>query len=269
MDRAIAPSFVLRRVLLEGIAQDERLTSALLGADRPRARRSLCIVLDGFLKEVIDGRELTVNAGEMLVAPEGGVRSGLCTGDVLELDWLPGALDDAKPALGVTRLAPHALEAVRAMSHALRTATSDEHLPLEAFRRALAGEGLAFAPEALRAPTPAEDQALHTLIDRQLSSLDAAPMMVDFEELGWSRRTVTRRVSELQARYGLPGGDSWRKVRDHYRLVVASVLLSHEDATPKSVAGLVGYGSVEALHHAFRNAHMASPASFRRMLRAA
>jgi len=269
MDRAIAPDFILRRVLLDGIAQDERLTPALLGADRPRTRRSLCIVLDGFLKEIIDGRELTVNAGEMVVTPEGGMRSGLCTGEVLELDWVPGALGDTKLALGVTRLGPHAMTAARELVRTLARATRDEDLALEPFRTALASTGIELEAEALRAPTPSEDQALHTLIDRQLSSLDAAPMMVDFDELGLSRRTVTRRVTELQTRYGLPGGESWRKVRDHYRLVVASVLLSHEDATPRSVAGLVGYGSVEALHHAFRNAQMASPASFKRMLRAA
>jgi AraC-like DNA-binding protein len=271
MDRAIAPGFVLRRVILRELAQDERLTAQLLGAHLPRRRRSLAIVLGGFLKACVDDKELHVSTGHMVVAPEGTIRAGLCAGDVLELDWEPGVLDESMPEATVVRLGASAFAAARELADALKTAQHDAELgdSVSAFQPALAANGLVFAPEALHAPTSAEDQILHTIIDRQLSSLDTSPMMVDMDALGISRRTLTRRISEMQARYRLPGGESWRKVRDHYRLVVASVLLSHQEATPRTVAAQVGYGSVEALHHAFRNAEMPSPASFRRMLRAA
>jgi len=104
-------------------------------------------------------------------------------------------------------------------------------------------------------------------MDANLSLLHRAPMLVDLEgPLAMSRRTLTRQVRVLQRRYALPGGESWRHLRDHYRLVVASVLLSHVEATPRAVAGIVGYGSVEALDHAFRRAALPTPITFRRTL---
>jgi len=271
MDRAIAPGFVLRRVILREVAQEQRLSEALLGVDRPRRRRGITIVLAGSLDEFVAGRELRVGAGQMLVVPEMVCRAGLCTGDVLELDWDPGALGDraVAPTPCVVRLGQAAFDAAKTLARALSSAAEERDTiagPFIALQRALASEGLAFDTEVLFAPTPRADQIVHALIDRQLCSLDTSPMMVDMDELGLSRRTLTRRVTELQARYGL-WGESWRALRDRYRLVVASVLLSHAEATPRSVASIVGYGSVEALDHAFRHAGMMAPAAFQRRLR--
>jgi hypothetical protein len=51
-------------------------------------------------------------------------------------------------------------------------------------------------------------------------------------------------------------------------LLLSALLLSHVDARPSLVAHLVGYGSVEALDHAFRHAGLPAPGTMRDALRA-
>jgi hypothetical protein len=107
-------------------------------------------------------------------------------------------------------------------------------------------------------------------IDRILSRLHETPMLVDLEStLGQARRTLTRSIGQLHERHALlgRGGGRWRTIRDNYRLVVATILVSHEEATPRDVAGLVGYGSVEALDHALNNASLPSPLALKRAIR--
>jgi hypothetical protein len=126
------------------------------------------------------------------------------------------------------------------------------------------------APKACRWPdvrelgtASAQEQETMDRVDASLSQLRASPMLVDFE--GAERpRTMPRRIRRLHERYGLHGGQSWRAVRDDYRLVVASILMSHRDTTSRAVAGLVGYGSTEALDHAFRNAGLPRPSQLPR-----
>jgi AraC-like DNA-binding protein len=115
------------------------------------------------------------------------------------------------------------------------------------------------------------EQRLMCTIDAALGELDAAPMLVDIERtLGTTRRTLTRNIRDLHVRYALTGRGAgvWRGIRDVYRLVVASILVTHREATPRAVAAAVGYGSVEALDHAFRHASLPTPAALARAVRA-
>ena len=68
---------------------------------------------------------------------------------------------------------------------------------------------------------------------------------------------------EIHARYGLSGldGASWRSVRDFYRVLVGSILASSPVMTTRRLASVLGYGSPEAICHAFANAGMPSSGS--------
>lgn len=277
VDRAITPSFIVKRVRLLDIAQDERLTKSALGVDSDRPRRRLSIVLGGTILETVEGKELTIGAGQALYVTERqGFASLSRNSDVIEVEWDPGALGDdglcegGAFSLGTTR--GHVSE----IAHRLSEARSIEESRLEVARlmRLLCAEGLAVAPEPVLA-TPlatAGEQELMAHVDATLSDLAGAPMLVDLEgSLDRSRRTLTRNIRRLHERYGLlgRGAGRWRGIRDVYRLVIATVLLSHEEATPGRVAGLVGYTTVDALDHAFRHASLPSPARLRRAILAA
>jgi hypothetical protein len=76
---------------------------------------------------------------------------------------------------------------------------------------------------------------------------------------------------EVHTRYGLLGrGEGrWRGLRDKTRLGIATIFLSHPDATPADVAKAIGYGSVEALHHALAGVGLPPPRALQRALVAA
>jgi hypothetical protein len=130
-----------------------------------------------------------------------------------------------------------------------------------------AADGLPFDPGGLaddvqRAGRDPEEQALIDAIDETLSRLDAGPAVIELEgKLGRARRTVSRRASALHERYGLSGlaGVSWRSVRDFYRVLLGAILATHPRMTTRVLASTLGYGSAEALCHAFANAGLPSP----------
>ena len=66
----------------------------------------------------------------------------------------------------------------------------------------------------------------------------------------------------IVGKYGLNGSD-WRTIRDRWRLNTALLAMSHPRARTESVATAVGYGSPNALCHAFREANIPSPGSIR------
>lgn len=276
LDQAIAPTFSLRRITLRGLTQDQRISRSLLGVDRPRRRHTLTIPLCGFSKETIDNRELHVGAGSVLHVPVGATCAGRASGDLLELEWDDGALGQAtrEMAVDAARLGEATMRAAQDVADKLARPVSalGFRAALKALLRALTSEGVTFDVDALETiPTAtAGEQRLHECIDARLSSLESSPMLVDLETLlNVSTRTLTRQVRSLQDRYRLPGGETWRKLRDHYRLVVATILLSHDDASARSVALSVGYGSVEALCHAFRSVDLPAPDAYHRTVLAA
>lgn len=144
--------------------------------------------------------------------------------------------------------------------------------PLELALRAARGAGVDVEPDAappLCVPGFRREQEVVGSMDRALEDLAGAPMLVDLEAaLGCSARSVTRRVQDIHRRYRLVGRGAgrWRGLRDATRLVIGSIYLSHAEATPAAVAKAVGYGSVEALDHAFRAAGLPPPTALRRAL---
>ncbi|HVH41783.1 MAG TPA: hypothetical protein VM925_05550, partial [Labilithrix sp.] len=121
-------------------------------------------------------------------------------------------------------------------------------------------------------PVLPRDQRLMTAIDAIFTDFASAPMLVDLEAaVGCSGRTLARHIGDLHARYGLlgRGAGRFRGIRDSARLVLSTIFLSHESATPAAVAASVGYGSVEALDHAFRDAGLPAPRALQRAVSAA
>jgi hypothetical protein len=278
IDRAIAGTFVVKRVTLEDVVQDERLTKASLGVDSERPRRRLAIVLRGESHDFVDGAEIALAEGDAIHVAEKIPCASRWSGDMIEIEWDPGTLDDGLP-LPTTRLRLGPTTRARAGALAVRlrdTATTPESVApaLEELLAALRAEGAAFVPDRPRALAgrARTDQPLMQRIDAVLSDLGGAPMLVDLEaSMGRTRSTLTRAIRRMHERYALlgRGGGRWRAIRDVYRLVVATILVSHPDATPREVARAVGYGSVEALDHAFRHAGLEAPATFGRAVRAA
>ncbi|HEY0195880.1 MAG TPA: AraC family transcriptional regulator [Kofleriaceae bacterium] len=75
---------------------------------------------------------------------------------------------------------------------------------------------------------------------------------------GVSLRQLGRDFTELTRTFGLFGA-GFRDTMRIIRLRAAVLLLSAPDATPSDVARLVGYGSLDAMGRAFRDASLAAP----------
>jgi hypothetical protein len=195
--------------------------------------------------------------------------------DLVELEWdATCGPSIQQETSGRLHVGVGAREAVESIAVTLRSAASthDVAQALDGLAAALAAEGLAVGPAVAAAPTVAGEQELLSHLDRHLNALATAPMIVDFADaLRATPRTLTRRIGNLHERHGLTGrgGKSWRGHRDAYRLVIASIFATHREISPRQLARLVGYGSVEALDHAFRNAGLPSPVALRSSVLAA
>jgi hypothetical protein len=276
LDRVLAPSWIARHVQLSGVAQDEHLTTNL-GKGTMAERARLKILLRGRMEATVAGRTFQLVAGDFLLIPR--IAECLTSGGddaTLELDWDADAPIAAQAVTTIEHgtLRSRSLAAARSIAKGLR----DDTLPrvMADALRTLASDGLPLdasgAEHELSARLPQEDQRLFDAIDATLTNLDDGPAVVGLEEkLGWSRRTVSRRTSELHQRYGLSGidGESWRTVRDFYRLLVGTILASNVDVTTRSLAPILGYASPDALCHAFANAGLPSPGSVKKLPRAA
>ncbi|HET9624074.1 MAG TPA: AraC family transcriptional regulator [Kofleriaceae bacterium] len=75
---------------------------------------------------------------------------------------------------------------------------------------------------------------------------------------GLSLRQLGRDFTELTRTFGLFGA-GFREAMRAVRLRVATLLLSAPDATPSDVARVVGYGSLDAMGRAFRDATLPAP----------
>jgi AraC-like DNA-binding protein len=73
-----------------------------------------------------------------------------------------------------------------------------------------------------------------------------------------SLRRVVRDFNDLTGEFGLFGA-GFRDAMRVLRLRVATLMLSAPDCTPTTVAKSVGYGSLEAMGRAFRDAQLPSP----------
>ncbi|MEO7112476.1 MAG: hypothetical protein ABI183_18675 [Polyangiaceae bacterium] len=260
------------------LLQDEHRTRVPLRLDRARSRRHVTVMLEGSARVVIGDEVVDVRAGDAFIVREGEVfASRGADSDALEIEWDPGTFGDtgrlAPPSR--VRLSHRSRASMHALANATREAGSGEALvaPLENALTALASEGVPVDPTSARLVPPSthEDQLFMHELDHVIVRLAQAPMLIDLEtQLRVSRRTLTRRIASLNASHGIIGRsvEQWRHGRDLYRLVTASIFLSHREATPKVVAAHVGYGSVEALDHAFSRAGLPSPAAFTSTTRA-
>jgi AraC-like DNA-binding protein len=259
--RAIAPSFVIKRVETRGVLDDERPLSTL-GRDTTSSRARASIVLEGRTVSFAQGRSWELEAGQALVvSPLAGMYSrSLAPSILLELDWDAGG----EECSGRLTLPAPLLGAARELARSLR----DGDAPgVSLHGRAVFGGlrplGLGpFDVEALQT-VDGPRQRVVDAIDDLLTNLEGQPQIVDLEtRLGCSRWTLARVIRDLSKTYGLfgvGGGTDWRSMRDFMRLRVAGIFMTHAQATTASVARAVGYGSAEAMCHAFAHAGLASP----------
>lgn len=106
--------------------------------------------------------------------------------------------------------------------------------------------------------------ALH----RAWSHRAGLPALSDLSQiLGLSGSQLTRDIRSLASAIAVPGA-RWRKTMLDWRIRQATTLLSAQDATVSSVAEEVGYGSVEAMGRAFRDAKIPPPTEVRLAMRA-
>lgn len=282
LHRVLAPTWIARYVRLGGVAQDEHLTSAM-GKGTAGDRARLKVVLRGHMEVTVGGRFFELTAGDFMLVPRlADVLTFAGDDMVLEIDWDAGSPIASAKVEGIEhgRLRGRSLEAATSIAVALAEegtaalAVLRDVMPTAA--RSLAALGLpldadGFAPE-LAQGVDADMQRLFDAIDATLTRMDDGPAVVELEaQLGWSRRTVSRRTTDLHARYGLSGvdGQSWRAVRDFYRLLLGTIFASHPDITTRQLATVLGYASPDALCHAFANAGLPSPGSVKKLRRAA
>jgi AraC-like DNA-binding protein len=271
--RAITPHWLARSVVLNGLTQDERLTYAALRQDvaRPRARIIAVLAGECHTTSSAPGAELvTLRAGTVFFAEPGKtLLSRVSHAEVLELEW--DGDSGCASGTGTVKLAPRVLEKAHALHTALRN--EERHAAIAAHVEAfVAGlEALGIEAQVAAHATTVADQRLMNAVDGQLSQLAAAPMLVDLSAaLHTSERSLTRRILALHEQHQLTGrGRTWRAQRDMYRLIMASLFATEPNITQRELAALSGYGSVEALDHAFRNAGLPSPRLLRSRVRAA
>ena len=186
-------------------------------------------------------------------APTGFPRGSLDAGDIAHLTAAAEQLLDVRapePLVGSTAEGPTAGIIASILSR-LRAVG----LPFDRFRA-----------RDLVAAVSAASQRTALALGRALSRIDQKPSLPGIAAaLGLSPRRVADLIAGLTTRYGLNGSD-WRAMRDGWRLTMAAAALSHPLARTEDVARAVGYGSPNALCHAFRLASLPSPGHVRARL---
>jgi len=277
LDRRIHTRGVLRRVFTRGLVQEERLTVDRLGrGSEDRLRAQVMIVLSGELRASV-GRSSWILAPGDVVAVDRVADLMTHGGEGLSfsVDWTADG-----SIRGSGRLGPRAVSLIRDIAASLRRGRPSDG-EAAAHRRALHDvltaqgirlSGLHESPEAsARVPDPggrqAEDQRYMDVMDTVLSDLERGPASADWNEhTGATRRTLTRRTHAVYRRYslfGMRGRTDWRSTRDHYRLIISTILLTEETATVAAVARAVGYRSAAAMCHAYAQAGLPSPGRVR------
>lgn len=131
-------------------------------------------------------------------------------------------------------------------------------------------EGLPFDPASagdLDEPTDDWIFQLNRAVDDAIQGLGRGPAILDLQRaLGWSPRTIQRRLHENHRRYGLHSS-GWRDLLLRCRLATGTNLLSAPGANPGLVAATLGYGSPHALRKAMIEAGMPAPAQIPSLVR--
>jgi AraC-like DNA-binding protein len=260
--RALSPSWIVRRCRFDGLFEDERPLRTL-GRDIEPSRARLSVVLSGRIAAFVGGNAWELEEGDAVIAAPLG---DLFIADVhsstgFEVDWNAGS----SSAFAVkVRLSAGLFASAREVADGLRLGD------VSAFARAARGlfqrlsvEGFAPPDASPLASVDAPSQIGMSAIDAVLNDLDDKPQLIDLEaRLGCSRWTLTRSFRRLNETYGLrglAGATDWRAMRAFARLRVAGLLMSHARATTRGVADYVGFRSPDAMCHAFANAGLPSP----------
>ena len=121
--------------------------------------------------------------------------------------------------------------------------------------------------EAALRPSPRAVARIWSGVRPMVERLYLRPTLQELEaSSGFSTRHIDRHVGEFVERFGLVG-TRWRSSLLHLRLKLAVLLLSAEDVSIADVAGLVGYGSTDAMARSFRDAGLPSPGAVHQALR--
>jgi AraC-like DNA-binding protein len=271
-DRALWPSWTLRRVSFRGLRDDERPLLGTIGRGIEESRARLSVVLDGRFGVWSGGASRELGRGDALfVAPVSDAPGCNLGGEfdaALEVEWRGSTPRAAATAF---RLPEAVFAEAAALAEALRRCRADASPALavraQAFLRRIRALGIAVPAEAPAGTPESEDQRVMSATDDILSRLDQRPQSTDLESrLRCSRWTVTRLFHHVHAEYamcGIGGATDWRSVRDYHRLRIARMLMTHRRSSTGSVARYVGYGSAEAMCHAFANAGLPSPGRLR------
>jgi AraC-like DNA-binding protein len=275
LDRALFSNAVFRRVRLAGVVDDERLLPTSIGRGIPGRRTRLHVVLTGRATAWAGGQCWELGPGDALVVrPVATLVGRSSDGESLEMDW--DSLTDA-PLVEHLRVSPRLLVSSAALSAALADLAAPDAVARlvkagRDFLRVAAADGLdtPIDPDELATSGPDAQRLMH-VIDGALSQLHTNPSTVDLETtLAVSRRTLTRHVRRVHTAYGLCGlgdGVDWKSIRDFYRLRVASILMSNPRAGTREIARAVGYGSPDAMCHAFAHVGLPSPGRVRETVR--
>lgn len=118
------------------------------------------------------------------------------------------------------------------------------------------------SPDLTASVVPAEPerfQRVWTVLRPLYHNLSASASLKQIAALaGLSLRQLGRDLGELTRTFGLFGA-GFRDAMRVLRLRAAVLLLSAPDGTPSDVARIVGYGSLDAMGRAFRDAHLPAP----------
>lgn len=243
-------------------------------------RAVLTIVLAGQQRVSVPGeRDLWLGPGDFAVCRELASTYRRDQGEeshTLTIEWNPGFLGSTPASLlDHGRLGPRELAALRAAEGAFVGAGYDATRASQGLAKLVAvvrAAGLPFESAITEAdlvdPKCASYASLSRAMDACLSTSGALPMSVDLEAAtGLSRWQVARQLHAMNAYLRLDGR-AWRETRDHYRLMLALLLLSNPNVTSAAVAKTLGYGAPPALYHAFANVGLPAPGRVRDALRA-
>ncbi len=155
---------------------------------------------------------------------------------------------------------PLALDApVWAAYHALEEAPTEA--AVFALINALGASGV-LSPDLIAsvvATEPERFQRVWAVMRPLYQNLSASASLKQIASLaGLSLRQLGRDLGDLTRTFGLFGA-GFRDAMRVIRLRAAVLLLSAPDGTPSDVARIVGYGSLDAMGRAFRDAHLPAP----------
>ncbi len=276
MDRVIVPGLVARRIALSGMRYDDELAVKTLGAGFTGRRCRLSFVLEGSARLHVGQTAADLRPGQFFFSPDAQQQWTQTDHlEVVELDWEPEGLASpmgSLPAHGT--LGPSALARLKQVVESLTLTRRQAPLAFAAqfteVIEVMASIGASVNRDFRLGEAPQPNEWLFEKVDEVLEGLDKNPQSVDLElRTGLPRQKLSRLVKDLHQQFALTGtsDSSWRSVRNFYRLLMASIILGHPEAHPARVSRLVGFGSLEAMDHAYANAGMPTPEQLRRRIR--